>query len=129
MASASCPASGGTDVSTLGFAAWHPVHDAAPGGASSTARARVVATQATMTRAKRRRAFTRIPPTAWESAARARSGGATGRRRHASNKGQTMVLQRDAAIALASGRRDGVEHRRRRHADGRLADAAPYAAS
>src|SRR3974377_695081 len=57
MASAFCPASGGTDVSTPGFAAWHPVHDAAPGGASSTARARVVATQAHTTRAKRRRAF------------------------------------------------------------------------
>src|SRR5262249_53022971 len=107
MAAASCLASGGTDVSTLGFAAWHPVHDAAPGGASSTARARVVATQATTTRAKRRRAVIACPRPLRNRLPGRGAAVQIGRRRHASDKGQTMVLQRDAAIAFASGRRDG----------------------
>ena len=39
-----------------------------------------------------------------------------------------MVLQRERADALAGRREEGIEHRRRRHRDGGLADAAPEAA-
>ncbi len=36
-----------------------------------------------------------------------------------------MVLERERAVAFAGCREDRVEHRGRRHADRRLADAAP----
>src|SRR5688572_28966463 len=42
---------------------------------------------------------------------------------------QAVVLQRQRAVALAGGLGDRVQHRRRRDADGRLADAAPGVAA
>jgi hypothetical protein len=48
MAFASCSANRGTGVSTFGFSAWHPVHDAAPGG-TSAAEAAVMPAHTTMT--------------------------------------------------------------------------------
>jgi len=47
IALASCPTSRGIGVSTFGVAAWHPEHDAAPGGASA-ARTGVIAAQTSM---------------------------------------------------------------------------------
>jgi len=48
MAFASCPANRGTGVLPFGFSPWHPVHDAAPGGASA-AQAGVMPAQTNMT--------------------------------------------------------------------------------
>src|SRR5262249_1352232 len=103
----SCPASRGTGVSTFTPAGWHPEHDTAPGGASAACAG---STPAQLSTAER----TAAAPTA-----------APGAR---SAKGQTVVLEGEAAIALAGRRRDGVEHGGRGDADGRLTDAAPHAA-
>src|SRR5258708_2572089 len=46
-----------------------------------------------------------------------------------SGEGDVLVLQRHRADALSRRREVGVEHRGRRHANGRLADAAPEAAA
>jgi hypothetical protein len=48
MASVSFPAKRGIGVLAFGPSAWHPVHDAAPGGASA-AEADVMAAHANMT--------------------------------------------------------------------------------
>src|SRR6516162_9896283 len=96
IALASCPASRGTGVSTFGFAAWHPEHDAAPGG-TSAAGTGVMPAQSSMPETTARRAF--IPGHSQNSA-----GGGFPKCRTAanlaavlvrSNKGQTLVLQRE----------------------------------
>src|SRR5665647_1257799 len=70
--------------------------------------------------------------TSWLCASRrpAVSENANGRRlmavaRVTSRDAEAVVFKRDGAIALAGRREDRVEHGWRRHADGRLADAAP----
>src|SRR5262245_15999015 len=73
-------------------------------------------------------------PTLRSHGAARKSGGHKGRRYVAPNRcaasgeRDVVVLERDRADALAGRREERVEHRRRRHEDGRLADAAPEAA-
>src|SRR6266851_7094461 len=122
MSAGARPARRGTVVATPAPDAWQPEHEAAPGGAAGAATAaggdnRMIAA---MTRRGNRMALLSLRGR--------RRGGRRPVKPDRSRPGEIVVHQRERADALAGRREDGIDHRRRRHADGRLADAAPKAA-
>src|SRR5437763_16371674 len=113
------PASGGTGVSTRGFAAWQPEQEAAPAGISAADAAIADASTIATTTVRRIRNMCKVrkmgaavpsgpPPFCFALSHR-----------------DVVVLQRERADAFPGRLEVRVHHRRRRDADGRLADPAP----
>src|SRR5205823_6921146 len=100
-----------------------PEHELAPGGASA-ANAALAPTRMPNTATETRVAFMLLIPEWWGGECRRPRYVARSISRHV----DVVVLQRERADALSGRREVGVHHGRRRHADGRLADAAPESA-
>src|SRR5579871_4740821 len=135
ISAALCPIRRPAGVSTVRESGWQPEQDEAPGGASAAAAAPsgssirateraarfklILAPRKVETRNNTKRKERRLPATSPPPQPSPASGGGKG---GGSDRPQVGVLERHRAHPLAGGRRNRIEHRRRRDRDGGLAD-------